>query len=207
MKALYLNCCPQGLAQALAAELRRRRYTVALLDETEQALVRLSFDPSRGGTLTFSTPRSLEQLRPFLQEDFLLSLLNLPGLPDLSPDTADGPLTALHLRPGEPVGELADRVLETVPDLLPFPSGNPCCRACEAGSCQALLEQILSGQATKDACGLAQEQVVVEVNGVGIPMVGFVQRIFRETNLGILRLLEGYSPHSEVVIRIRQEDV
>ena len=205
MKALYLNCCPPGLAQALADELRRRRYTVALLDDTEQAPVRLSFDPSRGGILTFSTPRSLEQLRPFLQEDFLLPLLNLPGLPDLSPDTADGPLTALHLRPGEPVAELADRVLETVPDLLPFPSGNPCCRACEAGSCQALLEQILSGQAKKEACGLAQEQVV-EVNGVGIPMVGFVQRIFRETNLGILRLLEGYSPHSEVVIRIRQED-
>lgn len=206
MKALYLNCCPQGLAQALAAALRRRRYTVALLDGTDQTPVRLSFDPGRGGTLTFSTPRSLDQLRPFLQEEFLLSLISLPGLPDLSPATADGPLTALHLRPGEPVEQLADRVLEKVPDLLPFPSGNPCCRACGAGSCQALLEQILAGQATGEDCGLAREQVVVEVNGAAIPIVGFVQRIFRETNLGILRLLEGYSPHSEVVIRIRRED-
>lgn len=207
MKALYLNCCPEGLEQELAAALRRRRYTVALLDRTEQAPVRLRFDPSRGGTLTFHTPRQLEELRPFLQEDILLSLLSLPGLPDLSPAVADGPYTALRLRPGEPADELADRVLQSVPELLPFPSGNPCCQACSAGSCQGLLADILAQNARPEDCGLSREQVVVEVNGVSIPIVGFVQRIFRETNLGILRLLEGYTPNSEVVIRIRRDQV
>lgn len=205
MKALFLNCCPEGLAQALADELRRRRYTVALLDQAADTPVRLRFDPSRGGTLTFREGRTLEQLRPYLMEDFLLSQISLPGLPDLSPSTADGPLTALHLLPGEPVAVLADRVLEAVPALLPFPSGNPCCQACTSGSCQKLLEGILAGTARPEDCGLARDQVVVEVNGAKIPIVGFVQRIFRETNLGILRQLEGYAPNSEVVIRIHRE--
>ena len=180
---------------------------MALLDHTDQAPARLRFDPSRAGTLTFEKARTLEDLRPFLQEDILLSLLNLPGLPDLSPDTADGPLTALTLRPGEGVADLADRLLEAVPDLLPFPSGNPCCHACSAGSCQKLLEDILSGRSQPEDCGLCDQQVVLEVNGTSIPIVGFVQRIFRETNLGILRLLEGYVPNSEVVIRIRRGQV
>ena len=206
MKALVLNCCPQGLAQELADELRRMRYTVALLEETEQGGVRLRFDPCRGGTLTFEEKRPLEQLRPYLQEDFLLCLVNLPGLPDLSPSTADGPLTALHLRPGEPVSQLAGRVAQAVPDLLPFPSGNPCCQACAAGSCQKLLEGMLAGTARPEDCGLARDQVVVEVNGVKMPMVGFVQRIFRETNLGVLRLLDGYTPDSEVVIHIHRQE-
>ena len=206
MKALSLNCCPQGLEETLAAALRRRRYTVALLDRTEQAPVRLRFDPARGGTLTFPTGRTLEQLRPFLQEEILLSRIPLPGLPDLSPATADGPLTALHLHPGEGADALAERVLEVLPDLLPFPSGNPCCRACAAGSCQQLLGEILAHRARPEDCGLARDQVEVEVNGVKIPMVGFVQRIFRETNLGVLRLLEGYTPNSEVVIHIHREN-
>ena len=203
MKALCLNCCPDGLAQALAGELRRRRYTAALLERTEASPVRLSFDPARGGVLTFGQPQSLEALRPYLQEDFLLSLIPLPGVPDLSPRPAGGPLTALPFLPEEPLTQLADRVVERVPELLPFPSGNPCCRACAAGSCPALLEAILAGRARPEDCGLARQDVVVEVNGQPLSMVGFVQRILRQTNLGILELLDGYTPNSQVVIHIR----
>ena len=203
MKALCLNCCPGDLAPALAAALRRRRYPAALLEPGPDGGVRLRFDPSRDGILTFSAPKTVEELRPYLQEDFLLSTLPLPGVPDLSPRQAAGPLTALALAPGEPVEALADRVVERTPELLPFPSGSPCCHACAAGSCPALLEAILAGRASPADCGLDRQDVVVEVNGQPLSMVGFVQRILRKTNLGILELLDGYAPNSQVVIRIR----
>ena len=233
MKAIALRgeslAARENLAQYICRELTRRRFGVAYWrnQQTGQGLEQnLTVLASGGGysQITWPKRRSLEDYLPYLHEDFLIIDHPYDNLPNIALSAGRGveadkfTLACVgeakiaenwpffHIK--EQLPELLDFMVEQTPDLLPFPDGNPCCKACGRKDCAEMLVDIMQKKATPQACKLRKQIVEVKINGHDLPMVRFVQDIIRANSLGVLSTLNGYEKNSllEIIIDDRGID-
>lgn len=95
---------------------------------------------------------------------------------------------------------LVDYIEEKVPELLP--DFDPkCCGAC-GQNCHEMLKGILSGKRKRSDCVISKSSVNLRINGKSVDMVPFVQNILRNTVLGVVSELKGFSEHSDIEISI-----
>lgn len=98
-----------------------------------------------------------------------------------------------------------DKLIDFVAEhaFEPLPSFDPdCCSLC-GSSCQELAGRIAKGEASRDDCILDNSQVELLLNGAALPMVPFVQAIVKNAVLGVVKELNGYREHSEIVVRLK----
>ena len=213
------------LLQSISTELIRRRYRVA---QWQKSASKQHLDVQTT-TITSTSEHSqiiwrkefrLEDFLPHLQEDFLLLDFAYETLPRLSlfkdclpPEDSyalayigkahsiDKPVFQVP----QHLSALVDFIVAETPDLLPYPDGNPCCKACGRKDCQEMLQDIIAHKATMDECVLRNEQARVEliINGFNLPLVQFVQDIISESCLGMLSTLNGYKSNSVIELRLK----
>lgn len=98
------------------------------------------------------------------------------------------------------IGVLVDLIEKTVYEKLPdFPA--KCCKKC-GHSCRELGEKILKDEMNRGDCVLDDSKVTFEINGKEIQMVPFVQRILKNSVLGVASELEGYKEGQPIKIEI-----
>lgn len=110
---------------------------------------------------------------------------------------------------GIPVINSMTHVKELV-DLIEIKSFSPlpdvkeeCCKAC-GYTCYELGSRIAKGLSVREECVLDYQEVVLTVNGNDIPMVPFVQRIIKNTIIGLSSELDGYSSNGDIEICIKR---
>ena len=95
---------------------------------------------------------------------------------------------------------LVDLIEKTVYEkLADFPA--KCCKKC-GYSCRELGEKILKGEMDRGDCVLDDSKVTFEINGKEIEMVPFVQRILKNSVLGVASELEGYKEGQPIKVEI-----
>lgn len=95
---------------------------------------------------------------------------------------------------------LVDYIEEKVPELLPDFDAE-CCGACGL-NCHEMLTDILSGKKKRSDCTISKSSVNLLINGKPVDMVPFVQNILRNTVLGVVSQLKGFSENSNIEISI-----
>lgn len=95
---------------------------------------------------------------------------------------------------------LTDYVQKKVFSRLPCFSQN-CCGDC-GYSCAELAKLIIKGQAERSDCSLEQKKVRLSIGGQEIEMVDFVQKILKNTVLGVVSELDGYQENKKIKIEI-----
>jgi molybdopterin-guanine dinucleotide biosynthesis protein B len=100
--------------------------------------------------------------------------------------------------------------IEALVDLIekrsfrPLPDvSDECCRACGFTCCE-LGARIAQGLSHRGDCVLDRQEVVLRIDGTEIPMVPFVQRIIKNTIIGISSELNGYSDNGDIEICVRR---
>lgn len=99
----------------------------------------------------------------------------------------------------------ADKLVDFVMDnaFEPLPDFDEhCCTAC-GYTCGELAAKIAHGEETYDKCVLNNQSVELSVNGKNIPMVPFVQRILKNSVVGVVSELEGYNSTQEIKVKIK----
>ena len=100
------------------------------------------------------------------------------------------------------IEELVDFLEENVPERMPnYPAD--CCTAC-GSDCRGLTKRILTGEADREDCILRGGDVQVLIGGEEIPLVPFVKRLVKNVTTSVIKELDGYKEHGEIVIKIRQ---
>lgn len=98
---------------------------------------------------------------------------------------------------------LVDYIEKKVPKLLP--DFDPeCCGAC-GQNCHEMLRDIISGKRHRSDCVISKSSVSLRINGKLVDMVPFVQNILRNTVLGVVSELKGFSENSDIEISIGNE--
>lgn len=89
------------------------------------------------------------------------------------------------------VKEEPEKLLQIVLEkaIEPLPALN--CGFCKYGSCLALAEAIVRGEATYAECTVLKSKVVLRVDGQTIELNPFVQDVFKNVVLGIVSTLKG----------------
>lgn len=77
------------------------------------------------------------------------------------------------------------------------------CGTCGFDSCEELARRIVSGLATPDQCRAAGGRIEVSVNGLPLGLNPFTATMLFGGVSGMLEALKGYTPGSEVVIRMK----
>jgi molybdopterin-guanine dinucleotide biosynthesis protein B len=213
------------LSQSISTELIRRRYRVAQWLESAlpprlDAETTTVASASGRAQITWEKTFRLEDFLPYLQEDFLLldhghEALPCLSLPQDNMHTGDDYVIAYIGRVRHAVNKpvfqtarhlsaLVDFIVAETPDILPFPDGNPCCKACGRQDCREMLRDIIAHTATVNDCLLrsGRPRAEIVINGFNLPLVQFVQDIICESCLGLLSVLNGYKPNSTIEIRL-----
>jgi len=95
---------------------------------------------------------------------------------------------------------LVDLIVEKVYEKLPdFPP--ECCTAC-GYSCRELGKKILKGKAKRDDCILSKSNIKLNIDGKGVDMVPFVQKLLNNAVLAVVSELEGYEKDSSIKVQI-----
>lgn len=97
--------------------------------------------------------------------------------------------------------DIVDLIEKAVPPMLPD-FDEKCCNEC-GYCCRGLLENIIKGTAAYDACTINRKCVKLEINGMDIKMVPFVQNILENSVLAIIKELDGYEKTKDIKITIR----
>ncbi len=217
------------LAAALAEEFKNLGLSVASMKHSAHGFDKADTDTSRmlehcqvvagiSGHETFiSWPKKipLPDLLPLMKADVLIieGGKSLTWLPRIICNTTsrDEEIKALklHLSIGETdlnalsspqasdiVRQLAQTVFErgfALPGLD--------CKECGMPNCEAMSAAIVAGTRTPADCKALKTQVEVNINGVPMPMGGFIENIVASTIRGLLSELKGYAP-GEIRIRI-----
>lgn len=218
------------LAQKIAHELERRRFAVALwleeapesaLPRAGETLTTLIKGNQEQGQITWQKQMELEDFLPHLHVDYLIldhDRSNLPHL--LLPAEEANRLTLAFIGPARETIEqprpyfvpekdfagLVDYIVRETPSLPPFPDGNPCCGKCGYKDCGQFIGAVLAGEKSGADCALRDNSLMVRINGQSIPLVSFVQRVVKDTNLALLGTLNGFEKNSlfEIVIDERK---
>lgn len=100
--------------------------------------------------------------------------------------------------------------IEELVDLIEIVAMSPlpdvdrdCCSAC-GYSCMELSERILKGISKREDCVIDDLSTTLTINGKKIYMVPFVEKILRNTILGVAKELKGYSHKGEISICIKR---
>ena len=209
-----------AVATRITEELERRKYSVGIVSEEDYK----DFVAKTG-----SGPAEIEKMLDFYKKDYLIikgrCLVNCPNIltaastEDIDKGRDDltmvisGTFAEQFILPAEYDGlpiinaftlieELVDFLEENVPDRMPnYPAD--CCTAC-GSDCRGLTRRILSGEANREACILRGGDVQVLIGGEAIPLVPFVKRLVKNVTTSVIKELDGYKEHGEIVIKIRQ---
>ncbi len=98
---------------------------------------------------------------------------------------------------------LVDLIEEKTFPLLPDVDPD-CCSACGL-NCRLLCQAILSGDKVYEDCVVNQSSLELTIGDKVIPMVPFVQRILRNSILGVVSELDGYMEGKTIEIRLKGE--
>ena len=208
-----------AVAARITEELERRKYSVGIVSEEDYK----DFVARTG-----SGPAEIEKMLDFYKKDYLIikgrCLVNCPNIltatstEDIDKGRDDltmvisGTFAEQFILPAEYDGlpiinaftlieELVDFLEENVPDRMPnYPAD--CCTAC-GSDCRGLTKRILAGEANREVCILRGGDVQVLIGGEEIPLVPFVKRLVNVTT-SVIKELDGYKEHGEIVIKIRQ---
>ena len=209
-----------AVATRITEELERRKYSVGIVSEEDDK----DFVAKTG-----SGPAEIEKMLDFYKKDYLIikgrCLVNCPNIltaastEDIDKGRDDltmvisGTFAEQFILPAEYDGlpiinaftlieELVDFLEENVPDRMPnYPAD--CCTAC-GSDCRGLTRRILAGEANREACILRGGDVQVLIGGEEIPLVPFVKRLVKNVTTSVIKELDGYKEHGEIVIKIRQ---
>lgn len=209
-----------AVATRITEELERRKYSVGIVSEE---------DYKEFVAKTGSGPAEIEKMLDFYKKDYLIikgrCLVNCPNIltaastEDIDKGRDDltmvisGTFAEQFILPAEYDGlpiinaftlieELVDFLEENVPDRMPnYPAD--CCTAC-GSDCRGLTRRILAGEANREACILRGGDVQVVIGGEEIPLVPFVKRLVKNVTTSVIKELDGYKEHGEIVIKIRQ---
>ena len=209
-----------AVAARITEELERRKYSVGIVSEEDYK----DFVARTG-----SGPAEIEKMLDFYKKDYLIikgrCLVNCPNIltatstEDIDKGRDDltmvisGTFAERFILPAEYDGlpiinaftlieELVDFLEENVPDRMPnYPAD--CCTAC-GSDCRGLTKRILAGEANREACILRGGDVQVLIGGEEIPLVPFVKRLVKNVTTSVIKELDGYKEHGEIVIKIRQ---
>lgn len=209
-----------AVAARITEELERRKYSVGIVSEEDYK----DFVARTG-----SGPAEIEKMLDFYKKDYLIikgrCLVNCPNIltatstEDIDKGRDDltmvisGTFAEQFILPAEYDGlpiinaftlieELVDFLEENVPDRMPnYPAD--CCTAC-GSDCRGLTRRILAGEANREACILRGGDVQVLIGGEEIPLVPFVKRLVKNVTTSVIKELDGYKEHGEIVIKIRQ---
>lgn len=209
-----------AVATRITEELERRKYSVGIVSEEDYK----DFVAKTG-----SGPAEIEKMLDFYKKDYLIikgrCLVNCPNIltaastEDIDKGRDDltmvisGTFAEQFILPAEYDGlpiinaftlieELVDFLEENVPDRMPnYPAD--CCTAC-GSDCRGLTRRILAGEANREACILRGGDVQVLIGGEEIPLVPFVKRLVKNVTTSVIKELDGYKEHGEIVIKIRQ---
>ncbi|MBE5781105.1 MAG: molybdopterin-guanine dinucleotide biosynthesis protein [Clostridiales bacterium] len=144
-------------------------------------------------------------LCPVIQ--FAKTAEDLPAVPD--PRTvayagvlANTGLTELNgmpvLNPLKDAGAFADFIEQHA--FAPLPDVEPeCCGKC-GSDCPGFCADVISGKRDRDECAQYDQSITLRVGGKQLHLVPFVERILRNTLIGIVKELEGYEEGGEVTI-------
>lgn len=209
-----------AVATRITEELERRKYSVGIVSEEDYK----DFVAKTG-----SGPAEIEKMLDFYKKDYLIikgrCLVNCPNIltaastEDIDKGRDDltmvisGTFAEQFILPAEYDGlpiinaftlieELVDFLEENVPDRMPnYPAD--CCTAC-GSDCRGLTRRILAGEANREACILRGGDVQVLIGGEEILLVPFVKRLVKNVTTSVIKELDGYKEHGEIVIKIRQ---
>lgn len=209
-----------AVAARITEELERRKYSVGIVSEEDYK----DFVARTG-----SGPAEIEKMLDFYKKDYLIikgrCLVNCPNIltatstEDIDKGRDDltmvisGTFAEQFILPAEYDGlpiinaftlieELVDFLEENVPDRMPnYPAD--CCTAC-GSDCRGLTKRILAGEANREVCILRGGDVQVLIGGEEIPLVPFVKRLVKNVTTSVIKELDGYKEHGEIVIKIRQ---
>lgn len=105
------------------------------------------------------------------------------------------------------VNEQANRLFElaskTVFPLLPYVEPD-CCRACGL-TCTQMVEAIIQGEKSYQDCLVNRTSVSLKIGEQQIPIVSFVQRILKNSVIGIVSELDGWQQGSAIEIKIEAD--
>ncbi|MEA2104621.1 MAG: molybdopterin-guanine dinucleotide biosynthesis protein B [Candidatus Cloacimonadota bacterium] len=91
----------------------------------------------------------------------------------------------------EDIQEIADMVEKKVFEVLPLPVPE-CCGEC-GFSCYEMVGKILKGEKTRKDCVMDNDKKIeLRINGKEMKIVPFVQRMFRDVIIGMVKNLKGY---------------
>ena len=209
-----------AVATRITEELERRKYSVGIVSEEDYK----DFVARTG-----SGSAEIEKMLDFYKKDYLIikgrCLVNCPNIltatstEDIDKGRDDltmvisGTFAERFILPAEYNGlpiinaftlieELVDFLEENVPERMPnYPAD--CCTAC-GSDCRGLTKRILTGEADRDDCILRGGDVQVLIGGEEIPLVPFVKRLVKNVTTSVVKELDGYKEHGEIVIKIRQ---
>lgn len=209
-----------AVATRITEELVRRNHSVGIVSEEDYK----DFVARTG-----SGSAEIEKMLDFYKKDYLIikgrCLVNCPNIltatstEDIDKGRDDltmvisGTFAEQFILPAEYNGlpiinaftlieELVDFLEENVPERMPnYPAD--CCTAC-GSDCRGLTKRILTGEADREDCILRGGDVQVLIGGEEIPLVPFVKRLVKNVTTSVIKELDGYKEHGEIVIKIRQ---
>lgn len=87
--------------------------------------------------------------------------------------------------------------------FLPLPDVDPaCCGKC-GQDCASFCIDVARGRRRREECAQFDQEVTLLMGDRQLHLVPFVERILKNTLLGLVRELEGYDPHGEITLTIR----
>jgi molybdopterin-guanine dinucleotide biosynthesis protein B len=99
----------------------------------------------------------------------------------------------------EDIKKMADMVIEKS-----FKLPNLNCGACGYQDCYGLAQEIVKGNRTIDDCPSLEPSTLVKVNGKIISMNSFIAKIVKNTIIGLLSTLKGFTK-GDIEIKIKQK--
>lgn len=100
----------------------------------------------------------------------------------------------------EDIERLTDLIEEKVPQLM-HDIEYECCGMC-GYDCREFLSRLLKGELTRNDCVLSKREVKLTIDGEDIVMVPFVQKILKNSVLGVVSELKGYKEGKKITIEI-----
>ncbi len=100
----------------------------------------------------------------------------------------------------EDVEAVVDRIEEIVFPMLPDYDPK-CCMEC-GYSCRDLCGKIIKGEKSYDDCIINKSEITLKVGNKEISMVPFVQKILKNSVLGVVSELEGFSGNAKIEVKI-----
>jgi molybdopterin-guanine dinucleotide biosynthesis protein B len=99
--------------------------------------------------------------------------------------------------------KLFELVTKTVFPMLPYVEAE-CCAACGL-TCSKMVEAIVQGEKSYHDCLVNRTSVHLKIGEKHIPMVSFVQRILKNSILGVVTELDGWEQGRSIEIKIEED--